>query len=58
MSAGQAIKQRVYQTVERLPPEGFEELIRFVDFLKFKYHIEQPERSWLWAACGRTWISM
>ena len=41
MNTGQATKQRVYQAVEGLPPEGFEELIRFVDFLKFKYRIQQ-----------------
>ncbi|MFH1486477.1 MAG: hypothetical protein ABIH46_10425 [Chloroflexota bacterium] len=41
MNTGQAIKQKVYQAVEGLPPEGFEELIRFVDFLKFKYRIQQ-----------------
>jgi len=41
MNAVQAIKQKVYQAVEGLPPEGFEELIHFLDFLKFKYRVQQ-----------------
>ena len=42
MNAVQAIKQKVYQAVEGLPPEGSEELIHFLDFLKFKYRVQQP----------------
>ena len=40
-NAVQAIKQKVYQAVEGLPPEGYEELIHFLDFLKFKYRVQQ-----------------
>jgi len=36
-SSKQALKQRVYQALEELPPESFEELVDFLDFLKFKY---------------------
>jgi len=38
----QAIKERIYQTLDELPPKSFEELIQFLDFLKFKYLTKQP----------------
>jgi len=52
MSTGQAIKQRVYQAIDGLPSESFEELSHFLDFLKFKYHIQQPRKV---VALGGLW---
>ena len=52
MNTGQAIKQKVYQAIEGLPPEGSEELIRFVDFLKFKYRVQQSQDT---VALGGLW---
>jgi hypothetical protein len=52
MSTGQAIKQRVYQGLEGLPSEGFEELSYFLDFLKFKYQVQQPRKV---VALGGLW---
>jgi len=52
MSTGQAIKQRVYQGLEGLPSESFEELSRFLDFLKFKYRVQQPRKA---VALGGLW---
>jgi hypothetical protein len=42
VNATQTVKKRVYQTLNELPPEGFEELMQFLDFLKFKYLAKQP----------------
>ena len=42
MDAGQATKQKAYQAIEELPPEGLEELARFLEFLKSKYRAQQP----------------
>ncbi len=44
MSTGQAIKQRVYQDIDGLPSESFDELSHFLDFLKFKYQVQQPRK--------------
>ncbi|MBC7250917.1 MAG: hypothetical protein H5T62_11600, partial [Anaerolineae bacterium] len=33
MGATQTIKKKVYQALDELPPESFEELLRFLDFL-------------------------
>jgi hypothetical protein len=44
MSTGQAVKQRVYQTIDGLPSESFKELTHFLDFLKFKYLVQQPRK--------------
>lgn len=52
MSTGQAIKQRVYQSIDGLPSEGFEELSHFLDFLKFKYQAQQPRKV---VALGGLW---
>jgi hypothetical protein len=52
MSTGPAIKQRVYQTIEGLPSESFEELFHFLDFLKFKYQVQQPRKV---VALGGLW---
>jgi len=52
MSTGQAIKQRVYQRLEGLPYESFEELSHFLDFLKFKYQVQQPRKV---VALGGLW---
>ncbi|BAM00444.1 MULTISPECIES: DUF2281 domain-containing protein [Caldilinea] len=49
---GQAIKQKVYQAIEGLPPEGLEELFYFLDFLKFKYQVQQSRKV---AALGGLW---
>ena len=52
MSTGQAIKQRVYQDIDGLPSESFEELSHFLDFLKFKYQVQQPRKA---VALGGLW---
>ncbi len=52
MSTGQAIKQRVYQDIEGLPSESFDELSHFLDFLKFKYQVQQPRKV---VALGGLW---
>jgi hypothetical protein len=52
MSTGEAIKQRVYQGLEGLPPESFDELFHFLDFLKFKYQVQQPRKV---VALGGLW---
>ena len=44
MSTGQAVKQRVYQTIDGLPSDSFEELTHLLDFLKFKYQVQQPRK--------------
>ena len=44
MNIEPAIKQRVYQTIDGLPSESFEELTHFLDFLKFKYQVQQPRK--------------
>ncbi len=52
MKMGQADKQRVYQVIDGLPPESFEELSYFLDFLKFKYQVQQPQKV---VALGGLW---
>ena len=52
MDTGQNIKQRVYQALEELPTESFGELSRFLDFLKFKYQVQQPREV---VALGGLW---
>lgn len=42
MNTGQAIKQSVYHAIDELPSESLKELIHFLDFLKFKYQVQQP----------------
>ena len=40
-----AVKQQAYQTLNKLPPSGFDELVHFLDYLKYKYeHKIGPER--------------
>jgi len=52
MNTGQAIKQKVYQAMDGLPSESFEELSHFLDFLKFKYQVQQPRKV---VALGGLW---
>ena len=52
MSTGQAVKQQVYQAIDGLPSESFEELSHFLDFLKFKYQVQQPRKI---VALGGLW---
>jgi hypothetical protein len=52
MSAGQAIKQKVCQSIDGLPSESFEELTYFLDFLKFKYQAQPPRKV---VALGGLW---
>jgi len=52
MSTGQVIKQRVYQAIDGLPSESFEELSHFLDFLKFKYQVQQRRKV---VALGGLW---
>lgn len=37
MKSIQVVRQRVDQALDELPPEGLEELARFLDFLRFKH---------------------
>lgn len=39
MLAEQTVKQKVYETVAKLPDGSFEELASFLDFLAFKYQV-------------------
>lgn len=39
MLAAQSIKQKVDETVAKLPPGSLWELSTFLDFLAFKYHV-------------------
>jgi len=52
MSTEQTIKRRVYQGIDGLPSESFEELTHFLDFLKFKYQVQQPRKV---VALGGLW---
>ena len=52
MSTGQVIKQSVYQRIDGLPSESFEELSHFLDFLKFKYQVQPPRKV---VALGGLW---
>jgi hypothetical protein len=52
MNTGQAVKQRVYQAIDGLPSESFEELTHFLDFLKFKYQVQQRRKV---VALGGLW---
>jgi hypothetical protein len=40
-AAKEAVREKVNETVEALPPQGLEELSRFVDALARKYQAEQ-----------------
>ena len=40
-----SIKQKVYETIEQLPPGSFEELADFLDFLSFKYRNDDEGRN-------------
>lgn len=42
MNSAQAVRQQVYQALDELPPEGLEELARFLDFLRFKHRVGKP----------------
>jgi len=52
MSTGQVVRQRVYQAIDGLPSESFEELTHFLEFLKFKYQVQQPRKV---VALGGLW---
>jgi hypothetical protein len=52
MSTVQVVKQRVYQAIDGLPSESFDELTHFLDFLKFKYQVQQPRKV---VALGGLW---
>jgi hypothetical protein len=52
MNAGQTVRQKVHQAIDGLPPESFEELFHFLDFLKFKYQVQQPRKV---VALGGLW---
>jgi len=34
----------MYQAIDGLPSESFDELSHFLDFLKFKYQVQQPRK--------------
>ena len=46
------VKQKVYQTLDVLPPEGLTELSQFLDFLKYKYQTKQDTNT---VALGGMW---
>ena len=52
MTTEHTIKQRVQQDIAGLPPESFEELTHFLDFLKFKYQVQQARKV---VALGGLW---
>ncbi len=52
MNKGQVVKQKAYQAIDGLPSESFEELTHFLDFLKFKYQVQQPRKV---VALGGLW---
>jgi hypothetical protein len=52
MNAGQTVRQKVHQAIDGLPPESFEEIFRFLDFLKFKYQVQQDRKV---VALGGLW---
>lgn len=37
MDTTQVIRQQVYRALGELPPESLEELVQFLEFLRFKY---------------------
>ena len=52
MSTDSALKQKVYQSIEELPPEGVEELAHFIDSLRLRYRIQKPRKV---VALGGLW---
>ncbi len=34
------IRQQVYQTIEKLPARGLEDLVEFLDYLSFRYKVK------------------
>ncbi len=42
MDTAQAIRHRVHQVLDELPPEGLEEVVKFLEFLQFKYGAGKP----------------
>lgn len=55
MKVTQPIKKRVYQALDELPDKSFEELVQFLDFLKFKYLTRQPPEV---VALGGLWENL
>ena len=45
-------KQKILHTLNQLPPEGLEELARYLDFLRSKYHVHEPLKV---VALGGVW---
>jgi hypothetical protein len=39
---GISVKQQAQQLLDQLPPEGLEELLKFIEFLQFKYQLTFP----------------
>ena len=37
------VKERIYQTLDELPEESLIEIVRFIDFLKFKHKAESAK---------------
>ncbi len=52
MNPNSAVRQKVYRTMEKLPSEGVEELVQFLDFLRFKYHVQESQNV---VALGGLW---
>ena len=46
------IRQQVYQTIEKLPAKGLEDLVEFLDFLSFRYKVADSESN---VALGGLW---
>jgi len=50
-----AVKQKVYQAIEILPPQGLNELNQFLDYLKYKYRAERGTKI---VALGGMWRNL
>jgi hypothetical protein len=46
------IKHQVYQTIEKLPARGLEDLVEFLDYLSFRYKVAHSESN---VALGGLW---
>ena len=46
------IRQQVYQTIEKLPARGLEDLVEFLDYLSFRYKVAGSESN---VALGGLW---
>ncbi|MCK4315882.1 MAG: DUF2281 domain-containing protein, partial [Anaerolineae bacterium] len=45
ISQAAAVKQHIYQVLNELPPSGRDELLQFLDYLRYKHKAEQGRKS-------------